>query len=111
MFFSRILWILAVIAFATGEVLLLAGLIPAARSETFIGKAVGLCRHARKGALVGLLVSLGIIEGAYEVLSVEKQPDGCVITYTYGDFYSHDTVRSSRLTVENGNMIITDMAQ
>lgn len=61
MFFSRILWILAVIAFATSEVLLLAGLIPAARSETFIGKAVGLCRHARKGALVGLLVSLGII--------------------------------------------------
>lgn len=294
-FFSRILWILAVIAFATSEVLLLAGLIPAARSETFIGKAVGLCRHARKGALVGLLVSLGIImvaypraeekrglpspsmttigefseataalkdrtptalvytesigapdtftvtvddpaivrealdiilctpvnrqacqvdmaqlqyekycfsfgeeaytfgflphsyfcyggqdyelggnqldrvcsdlhewaaqeeertkpkskwygedavletrfmdngdearsvteltlsaggrtltgiiEGAYEVLSVEKQPDGYVITYTYGDFYSHDTVRSSRLTVENGNMIITDMAQ
>lgn len=53
----------------------------------------------------------GIIEGAYEVLSVEKQPDGYVITYTYGDFYSHDTVRSSRLTVENGNMIITDMAQ
>lgn len=42
---------------------------------------------------------------------MEKQPDGCVITYTYGDFYSHDTVRSSRFTVENGNMIITDMAQ
>ena len=65
MFFSRRLWILAVIAFATSEVLLLAGLIPAARSETFIGKAVGLCRHARKGALVGLLVSLGIIMVAY----------------------------------------------
>ena len=53
----------------------------------------------------------GYIEGAYDVLSVEKQPDGYVIRYTYGDFYSHDTIRSSRITVENGEMIITDTAQ
>lgn len=53
----------------------------------------------------------GRIEGAYDVLSVEKQPDGVVISYTYGDFYSHDTIRSSRLTVENGKLIITDLAQ
>lgn len=50
----------------------------------------------------------GYIEGAYEVLSVEKQPDGYVIRYTYGDFYSHDAIRSSRITVENGEMVITD---
>ncbi len=50
----------------------------------------------------------GVIEGAYEVLSIEKQPDGYVIRYTYGDFYSHDTIRSSRITVENGEMVITD---
>lgn len=48
--------------------------------------------------------------GAYEVLSVEKQPDGYVIRYTYGDFYSHDAIRSSRITVENGEMVITDIA-
>lgn len=53
----------------------------------------------------------GFIEGAYDVLSVEKQPDGIVISYTYGDFYSHDTVRSSRLTVENGKLVITGLAQ
>ncbi|MGN0996067.1 MAG: hypothetical protein ACI4PG_04090 [Candidatus Ventricola sp.] len=53
----------------------------------------------------------GIIEGAYDVLSVEKQPDGYVISYTYGDFYSHDAVRSSRLTVENGKLIIAGLAQ
>lgn len=50
----------------------------------------------------------GAIEGAYEVLSIEKQPDGYVIRYTYGDFYSHDAIRSSRITVENGEMVITD---
>lgn len=53
----------------------------------------------------------GSIEGAYDVLSVEKQPDGIVISYTYGDFYRHDTVRSSRLTVENGKLVIADLAQ
>ena len=53
----------------------------------------------------------GSIEGAYDVLSVEKRPDGYVISYTYGDFYSHDTVRSSRLTVENGKLVVTDLAQ
>ena len=53
----------------------------------------------------------GHIEGAYDVLSVERQPDGIVITYTYGDFYRHDTVRSSRITVENGKMVIADLAQ
>ena len=51
----------------------------------------------------------GAIEGAYEVLSVVKQPDCYVIRYTYGDFYSHDTVRSSRVTVKNGEMVITDL--
>ena len=50
----------------------------------------------------------GYIEGAYDVLSVEKQPDGYVIRYTYGDFYSHDAIRSSRVTVEDGEMVITD---
>lgn len=50
----------------------------------------------------------GYIEGAYEVLSIEKQPDGYVVRYTYGDFYSHDAIRSSRITVENGEMVITD---
>lgn len=32
-------------------------------------------------------------------------------TYTYGDFYSHDTVRSSRLTVENEKLVIIELAQ
>lgn len=50
----------------------------------------------------------GVIEGAYEVLSMEKQPDGYVIRYTYGDYYSHDTIRSSFVKVENGEMVITD---
>ena len=49
----------------------------------------------------------GVIEGAYDVLSIDKQPDGYVIRYTYGDFYSHEAVRSSRVTVENGEMVIT----
>lgn len=53
----------------------------------------------------------GYIEGAYEVLSIEKQPDCYEIRYTYGDFYSHDAVRSSRITVENGEMVITDIEQ
>lgn len=53
-------------------------------------------------------VFTGYIEGAYEVLSTEKQPDGYVIRYTYGDFYSHDTIRSSFVTVEDGKMVITD---
>lgn len=53
----------------------------------------------------------GVIEGAYEVLSVDRQPDGYVIRYTYGDFYSHEAIRSSRITVENGKMIITGIAQ
>ena len=50
----------------------------------------------------------GYIEGAYDVLPVEKQPDGYVIRYTYGDYYSHDAIRSSRVTVEDGEMVITD---
>ena len=49
----------------------------------------------------------GLIEGAYDVLSVDRQPDGYVIRYTYGDFYSHESIRCSRVTVENGRMIIT----
>lgn len=53
----------------------------------------------------------GYIEGAYDVLSVDKQPDCYVIRYTYGDFYRHDQMRSSRITVENGEMVITDMEQ
>lgn len=53
----------------------------------------------------------GVIEGAYDVLFIEKQPDGYVICYTYGDYYSHDAVRSSYVTVENGEMIIADIAQ
>ena len=53
----------------------------------------------------------GAIEGAYDVLNVDRQPDGYVIRYTYGDFYSHNAVRSSCVTVENGEMIISDMAQ
>ena len=52
-----------------------------------------------------------VIEGAYDVLSVDKQPDGYVIRYTYGDFYSHEETRSSRITVENGKMVITDIEQ
>lgn len=48
----------------------------------------------------------GVIEGAYDVLSVDKQQDGYVIRYTYGDFYSHEEIRSSRITVENGKMVI-----
>ena len=31
----------------------------------------------------------GAIEGAYEVLDIDRQPDCYVIRYTYGDFYSH----------------------
>ena len=53
----------------------------------------------------------GFIEGAYDVLSVDKYSDGYVICYTYGDFYSHDTIRTSCITVENGEMIITDIEQ
>lgn len=53
----------------------------------------------------------GVIEGAYDVLSIEKQPDGYEIRYTYGDYYSHDTVRSSFITVENGKMVITDITR
>ena len=49
----------------------------------------------------------GAIEGAYDVLSIDKQTDCYVIRYTYGDFYSHKAVRSSRVTVENGEMVIT----
>ena len=41
---------------------------------------------------------------------MEKQPDGYVIRYTYGDFYSHDGIRSSSITGENGEMVITDIA-
>ena len=41
---------------------------------------------------------------------MEKQPDGNVIRYTYGDFYSHDAIHSIRITVENGEMVITDIA-
>ena len=58
---------------------------------------------------VGEETLTGAIEGAYDVLSIDRQPDGYVICYTYGDFYSHEAVRSSRVTVENGEMIITDM--
>ena len=53
----------------------------------------------------------GFIEGAYDVISIDKQPDCYVITYTYGDFYSHDTIRISCITVENGEMRITDIEQ
>ena len=53
----------------------------------------------------------GVNEGACDVLSIDKQPDGHVICYTYGDFCSHEATRSSRITVENGEMLITDTAQ
>ena len=53
----------------------------------------------------------GAIEGAYDVLSIDRQPDGYVIRYTYGDFYSHEAIRSSRITVENGEMVIADMEE
>ena len=53
----------------------------------------------------------GTIEGAYDVLSIDRQPDGYVIRYTYGDFYSHEAIRSSRITVENGEMVIADMEE
>ena len=42
----------------------------------------------------------GVNEGACDVLSIDKQPDGHVICYTYGDFCSHEATRSSRITVE-----------
>ena len=51
----------------------------------------------------------GAIEGAYEVLSIDRQPDCYVIRYTYGDFYSHEAIRSSRVAVENGKMVIENM--
>ena len=51
----------------------------------------------------------GAIEGAYEVLDIDRQPDCYVIRYTYGDFYSHEAIRSSRVTVENGKMVIENM--
>ena len=35
---------------------------------------------------------------------------GCKLHISYGDYYSHDTIRSSRITVENGEMVITDIA-
>ena len=53
----------------------------------------------------------GVNEGSCDVLSIDKQPDGHVICYTYGDFCSHEATRSSRITVENGEMLITDTAQ
>ena len=52
----------------------------------------------------------GAIEGAYDVLSIEKQPDGYEICCTRGDFYSHDAICRSLVTVENGEMVITDLA-
>ena len=51
----------------------------------------------------------GAIEGAYDVLDIDRQPDCYVIRYTYGDFYSHEAIRSSRVTVENGKMVIENM--
>ena len=33
------------------------------------------------------------------------------LTLSAGDYYSHDAVRSSRITVENGEMVIADIAQ
>lgn len=51
----------------------------------------------------------GYIEGAYDILSVDKGTDYYLITYTYGDFYSHDKQRQSRITVENGEMIIENI--
>ena len=53
----------------------------------------------------------GFIEGAYDVLSADRQPDGYVLRYTYGDFYSHEAIRTCRVTVVNGRMVITDIAQ
>lgn len=51
----------------------------------------------------------GYIEGAYEILSVNREPDCYLVTYTYGDFYSHDKQCQSRITIENGEMIIEDL--
>lgn len=61
MLFAKFLWILAVIAFIANAAMLLASLIPASRADIpFIGKAADFCRHARKNALIGLLVSLAV---------------------------------------------------
>ncbi len=48
----------------------------------------------------------GYIEGAYDIISVDRESDCYIVTYTYGDFYSHDRQRQSRITVENGEMLI-----
>ena len=61
-----ILLILAAIAFAANAVLLLAGLMPTGGAGTsFIGRAVGFCRHARKPALIGLIVCAAVLLMAY----------------------------------------------
>lgn len=48
----------------------------------------------------------GYIEGAYDIISIGREPDCYLVTYTYGDFYSHDRQRQCRITVENGEMLI-----
>jgi len=52
---------------------------------------------------------VGGIEGAYDVLSIERQADCYIITYTYGDFYSHDEECQSRITVDGDELVIEEL--
>lgn len=66
MLIVRILWILASISLASSAAMLLVGLIPATGAGIpFIRKVAGLCKHARRAALIGLLVSLALFLIAY----------------------------------------------
>ena len=51
----------------------------------------------------------GYIEGAYDILSITREADYYDIEYLYGDFYSHETKKHSRITIEDNNMVITDL--
>lgn len=51
----------------------------------------------------------GYIEGAYDILSITKETDYYDIEYLYGDFYSHEEKRHSRITIADGVMVITDL--
>lgn len=49
------------------------------------------------------------IEGAYEVLDIKTVDDGYLITYNYGDYYGHSTVRSTLVTTMDGELMIMDL--
>lgn len=51
----------------------------------------------------------GYIEGAYDILSITKEAGYYDIEYLYGDFYSHEEKRRSRITIEDNNMVITEL--